>query len=324
MPAPASKLDRPACAVVARILRRQLREADVAWERLRRGNDDEALHDFRVAVRRVRSTLRAYRPQLDQVVRGKDRRRLKRLAAATNDARDAEVQIACLRGLRDGIGPDEQAVAALLLRRLRRRMRAAYATAHAEIAARYPRTARALRRRLRRADEATALPFRFVIGPLVAAHASDLRSLLAHAPSGETTSLHEARIEVKRVRYLLEPVRRGLPGSATLLRRLERLQDLLGELNDAEGLEQAIRAMGAEPAVRRGALVLTRLVRERQRRVRAELGRAWLGDHAGVVLAPLDALADRLGARRHPVRGLLRAATGSIAVVGPVTKLHLA
>jgi CHAD domain-containing protein len=296
-----SKLDRPTSAVVARILRRQLRAADLAWGRLRRGGDDEALHDFRVAIRKIRSTLRAYSPQLDGVVRGKDRRRLKRLANATNDARDAEVQIAHLRTLRDGLGPDEQAVAALLLRRLRRQKRDAYVRAGAEIEARFPRTARTLGRRLRRAGETSSLPFRFVIAPLLATLAEDLRPLLAHPPSDETGVLHQVRIEVKRARYLLEPVRRALPGSPTLLRRLQRVQDLLGDLNDAGELEQAIRAV---PDARRGTTVLVRLVREQRRRLRAELERAWFGAHAVALLDPLEALAERLGARRRPTRAM--------------------
>jgi CHAD domain-containing protein len=301
MPAPGSKLDRPACVVVTRTLRRQLRDADVARERLRRGGDDGALHDFRVAIRKIRSTLRAYRPQLEGVVRGKDRRRLKRLANATNDARDAEVQIAHLRALRDGLGPDEQAVIALLLRRLRRGKREAYARAETEIEARFPRTLRVLGRRLRRTDESGSLPFRFVIAPLLATLAGDLRPLLVHVPSVETEVLHQARIEVKRARYLLEPVRRALPGSATLLRRLKRVQDLLGDLNDVGELERTIRAV---PEARRGTTVLVRLLREQQQRLRAELERAWFGEHAVALLDPLEALAERLGVRRRPTRAM--------------------
>ena len=37
-------------------------ECDRAAGRLASGEDDEALHDFRVALRRLRTTLRAFRP----------------------------------------------------------------------------------------------------------------------------------------------------------------------------------------------------------------------------------------------------------------------
>jgi CHAD domain-containing protein len=37
-----------------------LQEADEALSRLEQGEDSEALHDFRVALRRLRSVIRAY------------------------------------------------------------------------------------------------------------------------------------------------------------------------------------------------------------------------------------------------------------------------
>jgi CHAD domain-containing protein len=297
-------LDRPTLDVIARIARRQLRAADAAARRL--AHDDRgALHDFRVALRKLRSTLRAYAPQLDKTVRPKDRRRLKRLARVTSGARDVEVQIVHLRALRDDLGPDEQGAVAFLLRPLRRRMRDEYASVRAEIEASYPRTARALARRLRRANTSESLPVRLVMGPLLAAHAADLRPLLEHVPSvDDTAALHQARIEVKRVRYLLEPVRHSLPGSTTLLRRLERLQDLLGELHDFEGLAEALRAARVTSAARRGVSLFTRLVRERRQGLHADLVRDWLGAHAGGVLEPLEILAERLGGKRHATLAL--------------------
>src|SRR5919205_1701354 len=70
-----------------------LAQASAARERLDDPSDAEALHDFRVAIRRLRSTIRAFRRELDESVGGKARRRLRRLAQATNGGRDAEVQI---------------------------------------------------------------------------------------------------------------------------------------------------------------------------------------------------------------------------------------
>jgi CHAD domain-containing protein len=317
MPDPAAKLDRPALTVITRIARRQLRATDATWERLRRADDDEALHDFRVAVRRLRSTLQAYRAQLGDVVRPKDRHRLRRLADATGTARDAEVQIARLVALRRELGADAQVVVAPMLRRLRRRMRDGYATARARIEAGYPPAARALERRLRRA-EATgdALPFRMVIGRLVASHTADLRPLLERVPTlGAPRVLHEARIEAKRLRYVLEPVRRMVPGSTLLVHRLERLQDLLGDLHDLQVLEQTLAAARPHEPSPRAFLVLTRLVRGRQRRLYAELLRGWLGPHAAAVLGPLDLLTTRLGAGRRPALPIRMPAAAPVVVV---------
>jgi len=300
----ASKLDRPALDVVARIARRQLRAADEAWQHVQSRHHEHALHDFRVALRRLRSTLRAYGAQFDDVLRKKDRRRLQRLADATSQARDAEVQIAHLRTLRADLGPNEQATVALLLRALRRRMRDGYAQANRVVSQLYPKTARAVCERLE--DAATAdgdPPFRSVLGLLLSGHARDLRPLLEQVPAiHDVQPLHQARIEVKRVRYLLEPIRRSLPGSALLIGRLSRLQDSLGELHDYQVLEQTIGAPRLSGIERREAAGLTRAVRERQRRVYGELVRDWLGERAVVVLAPLDLLSERLGTTR---RGLL-------------------
>jgi len=302
MPGASAKLDRPALAVIVRIARRQLRAADATWERLRRADDDEALHQFRVAIRRLRSTLQAYRTQLRDVVRPKDRRRLRQLADATGPARDAEVQIARLAALREELRGDARAIVSPLLRRLRRRMRDGYAKARTEIESLYPRAAHALERRLRRAEASPdALAFRIVVGRLIASHTSDLRPLLERVPSLDAPrALHQARIEAKRLRYVLEPVRRMVPGSTLLVHRLARLQDLLGDFHDFQVLQQTLAAARPHGTSPRAFLVLTRLVRARQRRVYAELTRGWLGPHATAVLGPLDLLTTRLGAGRRP------------------------
>ena len=67
---PADLLDRPAEEAVRRIALRELDRAERAREALVRGDDPEALHDFRVAIRRLRSHLRAYRDVLGATQEG--------------------------------------------------------------------------------------------------------------------------------------------------------------------------------------------------------------------------------------------------------------
>ena len=76
--------------IVGRELLNRLREKS---EHL--GSDDhpDALHDFRVAVRRLRSWVRAFDDDLSATVRPKAQRRLKRIADATRASRDFEVHI---------------------------------------------------------------------------------------------------------------------------------------------------------------------------------------------------------------------------------------
>jgi CHAD domain-containing protein len=67
------------------------------------------------------------------------------------------------------------------------------------------------------------------------------RSALA---SGEVADLHELRLQAKKLRYLAEPLVAvyGAP-LRRFLRRLLRVQALLGELHDAEQLAQALSAL---------------------------------------------------------------------------------
>jgi CHAD domain-containing protein len=89
-----ARLRGRAAAEGARLLAlRYLDEATQAVPRLADANDAESLHDFRVGLRRLRSVLRAYKRELSDTVRGKDRDRIAAIARGTNDGRDAEVQL---------------------------------------------------------------------------------------------------------------------------------------------------------------------------------------------------------------------------------------
>ena len=63
-------------------------------------SDPEAIHDFRVALRRLRAWLRAFRPYLADTVRHGPERRLRTLSRLAGRARDLEVQWQWLTGLR--------------------------------------------------------------------------------------------------------------------------------------------------------------------------------------------------------------------------------
>jgi CHAD domain-containing protein len=93
----ADVLDLPAPHGTRLVALTLLDAAAAARRKLDEGVDPEALHDFRVALRRLRSWLRAFRPHLKGSVRGKERRRLQALADATGASRDAEVHLEWLR-----------------------------------------------------------------------------------------------------------------------------------------------------------------------------------------------------------------------------------
>src|SRR6266540_3003350 len=85
-------LDRPATKVALVVARDDLSRWSKARKRLGQADAPDALHTFRVALRRLRSTLRAFGPQLKPLVPRRTRRRLRRLARATGRSRNLQVE----------------------------------------------------------------------------------------------------------------------------------------------------------------------------------------------------------------------------------------
>src|SRR5438128_2483508 len=138
---PDNLLAAPAPGAAHRIALSLLDAATAARERLPDTGDAEALHDFRVAMRRLRSTLRAYQPQLEAVP-AKLRRRLRDLARATGEARDVEVQISWLERQRNELPAARRAGVPWLLSRLTQRRERAYQDIPERIAPKCDRLAR--------------------------------------------------------------------------------------------------------------------------------------------------------------------------------------
>lgn len=329
----ARDLDLTAEAGARRLALGLLDEASAAARALT-GGDPEALHAFRVALRRLRTALRAFTPWLGRLRR--HRRRLGRLARATAAARDAAVQLAWIEARRGALtAPRVRAGVALELARLQARTAG---PDRRRLRERHRRAARKLRRRLgpgpRGGGRARRPEERF--GALLATLCRDQllslrRRMDAIAGPADEAGVHRARIEAKRLRYLLEPLRGPRrAGAHRAVEHLKRLQDVLGELHDlhvlAAGLREtlvagearravrmhrAVYAAAPPPAGRRprppsprpGLLALLRLVRERRDALFAELGRAWgsagLAALDGEVTAVAAAVA---GQARPPAR----------------------
>src|SRR5690606_26515453 len=127
-------------------------------------------------------------------------------------------------------------------------------------------------------------------------------------------------IQAKRLRYLVEPLRSSSEAAGAVVKRLRKLQDLLGDLHDLHLIEAELAA-AVEEAAREEARRMFRLAvagkerrlsRERRRderlgilalaaRARARrdvlyerLAEKWLADHAGALERELRALQDSL------------------------------
>jgi CHAD domain-containing protein len=218
-----------------------LEKWDHAHSRLTESADEEVLHDFRVALRRLESLLRAFRKCGDPLVPRSVWRQLQRLSRATGAARDLEVHRNWLHARLPDLTPGQRPEGRWLATRIDRR--------HAKA------TARLLRRLSRRYDPLyerarTALqriptePGAAAAGAVVGGTLLDWTSRLEHRLAGVHTlkdqaEAHRARIVVKRVRYLLEPFHDG--GADAILGQLKALQDILGDLHDRARLAAVLR-----------------------------------------------------------------------------------
>lgn len=251
-----------------------LDQAAAAKDRISDPQDTEALHDFRVGLRRLRSTLGIYRDLLAESVGKKLAKRLKALADSTGEGRDAEVALVWLdQAVQSDPPPGPSARPAH--RWFRARLAAVRERAYAEIAERIEEDFAPLAGRLRerlsvyraevRLDEA-GTPRRFgdvaaaALGRLGEKIVADLAGVVS---AEDEENSHRARITAKRIRYLLEPFAAECPEARAAAKRLKQLQELLGELHDAHVLERTLKdaaeEAGAERAGRLFGLALSKV-----------------------------------------------------------------
>lgn len=242
-----------------------VREAQAACQRLAKdgaeaGNDVEALHDLRVALRRLRSAMRAYHLVLDEAVPKKRRKSLRALVQSTNEARDAEVQLSWIDENQDALSEMERLGADAWRRGLERIKHHAYRQIIEEKVPRLRTLLVQLARDLSEYDvhcvvfASDAETFGEVASDTLALLLRDLEKALARVRSHEDESeAHEARIVGKQLRYVLEPLREASAEAGDALRELKKLQDVLGALQDL-----AVRTHALSKAVEDAALARAR------------------------------------------------------------------
>jgi CHAD domain-containing protein/CYTH domain-containing protein len=348
-------LELPTAIAVSHVARKNMDEAIAALTRVPDRRDIEALHDFRVAVRRLRSQVRAYRPWLGAAAKRKVRRRLAHFAHATNAARDAEIQLEWLEAARTSLSRGERSGLNWLARRLRSNRRTAYAAARRSVRSGFEEFARSMDDALSDASP-DAPPFAEAVASLLRTHADDLGSKVAAIRSAaDRRAMHEARISAKRLRYLLEPLRGELRGTKAVVRSFKELQDLLGQIHDthvieatlATSLEEVSRekanrlrelALAGKRAElqrerrrdeRAGILELVTMARERRDRLFADLEKRWLASRMADLLCSVRSLADTLepkpDAWTPPVereRKYLLSGLPALAATSPFEEIH--
>ena len=250
---PSDLLDRPAQESSRLLALSYLDQIDRAHRRLRDSDDREALHDFRVGLRRLRSCVRAYRRQLKGSMTGKMRVQLRELTRATNLNRDTEVQLAWLQQQAPRIEAEDTHGFFWFTGMLEGRKLASHDPAIAQAGRHYMKAAVRLRRRLAvlrieiRNNLARKPPtFGQVTGELIRHQIAQVRQELTRVGGvNDIEEAHRARIAVKRLRYLLEPVARSNRRARALISRLKAVQDLLGEHHDMHVISEALASARA-------------------------------------------------------------------------------
>lgn len=252
-------------------LREQLREIERHDPGTRLGRDPESLHDMRVGVRRLRALLRAGRELVATDTAELDER-LKQLGRVLGEVRDLDVLLARLESEAAQLGEPDSGRAGSLLASLRTersccRSRLLAALRSDEYLALLDDTARTI-------DELEPSGSAVTLDELAGEAVGKLRKAVRKLPETPADEeLHAVRKKGKRARYAAE-----LAGQKKLVKSAKKLQDVLGEHQDAVVAAERLRELAAESAPEQ-ALVAGRLVqREEERRAAARDAwpKAWL------------------------------------------------
>jgi CHAD domain-containing protein len=236
-------------------LRKQLEKLYQGLARAGRGGrDDEAVHDLRVAIRRLRSLLKPARNVYGNFHTDRVREVLKSVADATGELRDEEVLL--------------QTIGALPLPASLRRDRAAWLALRKTREVELRASLLGLLRSGRASQAADALAALLTL-PVNPAHDPPVGPFAAHvvaraarqaerhqgAPLDDAEGLHRLRILYKRLRYASEGFAGALSHEdAGLGAVAERFQKRLGELHDLDVAAQIVSGDLAMTAPLRDAL----------------------------------------------------------------------
>jgi CHAD domain-containing protein len=304
-----------------------LREVSVQFDAFA-ADPSISVHDLRVALRRLRTWLRAYRPELDDTVRKKTRRRAAKIAHATNRPRDVEATLEWI-ATQDGFGRRERTGVRWLVDRLAREHADADADMRKLLTRRVPKLIATLAKELESYqvrysvdDPAPPPTMAQVTRDALAAQADRFARAVDRIESeDDATKLHRVRIAAKRVRYVLETIDDS--SGAALVERLTTLQDVLGASHDMHGIVDrivrelgnlgardarvaAVRALHPDTesderprlaAVRPGLIALATRARTNERKTYESFRNEWSEARVTTAVSRIKTLGDELGSR---------------------------
>ena len=301
---------------------------------LRDGDEeaDEALHDFRVDVRRLRSWMRAFKPRLRADVSRKRRRRLSKIADDTRETRDATVHLEWLHSARPTLGARQRLGQSWMVDHVQEQRNEGIddsISAANDFVSMAPKLTRRLQYyRTPVCDDDAGDRFGAIYSQRLLRLSKELRDSLAEVHSfTDVQQAHRARIAGKNLRYLLEPVAKVVTGGEAVIESLKGVQDLLGDLHDVhvfgdelvaateksagsrarrvsevvlaedhvDGEEDRVKSARArDPGP--GLLGLARLLNERGMHAFDQVERQWLNDSGAEFFDRVRDFAERLAA----------------------------
>jgi triphosphatase len=222
------------------VLRKQFTALRANEPGTRLGEDIEALHDMRVASRRLRAAMAAFRPYLTPRME-RLRVQLGWVAAALGEVRDLDVQIERMEEWRASFEAERAAALEAVEGVLQTRRRAARKRMLAVLdSRRYERLCESFGNSLRIGPPRSFVPGRapiLAVAPdMVERRYKRVRKLGDQIKKDSPPDLyHQLRIDAKKLRYSLEFVGNGIYGKPALefSARVTAMQDVLGLHQDA-------------------------------------------------------------------------------------------
>jgi CHAD domain-containing protein len=240
---------------------------------IRTSGDPEAVHQARVATRKLRSHLRTFGPLLDPDWTGPLRSELGWLALGLGAVRDREVLLERLRARAASLPPNDTRSAASLLQLLEEDIESLRKKLMLELDS--TRYVDLLERLVEAAHSPATVPEAdqpalAALPPLATSPWRRLRSAVKQLPEQPADpELHRIRILAKRARYAAEAVEPVVgPSAAAFARACAKLQTVLGEHQDsvtAQAWLRSIRVTGRRAFVAGELIAMEHMAAEEAR-----------------------------------------------------------
>lgn len=254
------------------------------------GDRVEAVHDMRVAIRRIRAAARIFGPYFERKEIRPYLETLRTLAGELGSARDLDVSLALVNQYRKSLGDESGALAAVKAAWKEER-RSAYQALeerlsgkdHSRFIGQFANFCNTPGMGVPDSNGASeqilaAQEVRHVLPGEILVHYANMRvyeSVLHDDTPPEI--FHDLRIEGKRLRYALEFVQHLLDPkpAASLVAKLKAVQECLGNMNDATVMQDRLRQFSSEQPEAPSVVAVIAYLDEQFQQERARFGELW-------------------------------------------------